>query len=43
MMPGMGRARSHGEKALGVADPGALSLSMIAAAVLEVLREASDQ
>ncbi|MFU8945200.1 dihydroxyacetone kinase family protein [Mycetocola zhadangensis] len=42
MMPGMGRARSHGEKALGVADPGALSLSMIAAAVLEVLREASD-
>ena len=42
MMPGMGRARSHGEKALGVADPGAVSLAMITAAVLEVLRGASD-
>jgi dihydroxyacetone kinase len=42
MMPGMGRARSHGEKALGVADPGAVSLALIAAAVLEVLRAASD-
>ena len=42
MMPGMGRARSHGEKALGVADPGAVSLAMIAAAVLDVLRAASD-
>jgi dihydroxyacetone kinase len=42
MMPGMGRARSHGEKALGVADPGAISLSLIAAAVLEVLRAASE-
>ncbi|MBG6237223.1 dihydroxyacetone kinase [Mycetocola sp. CAN_C7] len=42
MMPGMGRARSHGEKALGVADPGAVSLAMITAAVLEVLRGASN-
>ncbi|MET0909058.1 MAG: DAK2 domain-containing protein, partial [Ilumatobacteraceae bacterium] len=42
MMPGMGRARSHGEKALGVADPGAVSLALIAASVLEVLRAASD-
>lgn len=42
MMPGMGRARSHGEKSLGVADPGAVSLAMIAAAVLDVLRAASD-
>ncbi|WP_285723958.1 dihydroxyacetone kinase family protein [Psychromicrobium xiongbiense] len=33
MMPGMGRARSHGEKALGVADPGAVSLALIARAV----------
>jgi dihydroxyacetone kinase len=43
MMPGMGRARSHGEKALGVADPGAVSLAMIAAAVLDVLTAASDR
>ncbi|MET0933817.1 MAG: dihydroxyacetone kinase family protein [Mycetocola sp.] len=42
MMPGMGRARSHGEKALGVADPGAVSLALIAAAVLDVLTAASD-
>ena len=42
MMPGMGRARSHGDKALGVVDPGALSLAMIAAAVLDVLPTASD-
>ncbi|PWC04558.1 dihydroxyacetone kinase family protein [Mycetocola zhujimingii] len=37
MMPGMGRARSHGDKALGVADPGAVSLAMIAAAIKDVL------
>ncbi|MET0713299.1 MAG: dihydroxyacetone kinase family protein [Mycetocola sp.] len=43
MMPGMGRARSHGEKALGVADPGAVSLAMITAAVLAVLTAASDR
>ncbi|GHD76405.1 homodimeric dihydroxyacetone kinase [Salinibacterium amurskyense] len=29
MMPGLGRARSHGEKSLGTPDPGAVSLSLI--------------
>lgn len=29
MLPGLGRARSHGEKALGVPDPGAVSFAMI--------------
>lgn len=37
MMPKLGRARAHGEKAVGVADPGAVSLSMIALAIHEVL------
>lgn len=37
LMPGMGRARSHGEKALGVADPGAVSLAMIAETIGAVL------
>lgn len=37
MMPGMGRARAHGDKALGVADPGAVSLAMIAAAIKDIL------
>jgi dihydroxyacetone kinase len=29
LMPLTGRARSHGEKALGVPDPGAISLALI--------------
>ena len=29
MMPGLGRARSHGEKSVGTPDPGAVSLSLI--------------
>lgn len=29
LMPGMGRARSHGSKAVGVEDPGAVSLALI--------------
>ena len=33
LLPGLGRARSHGEKALGVPDPGAVSLALIATAV----------
>lgn len=33
LMPGKGRARSHGEKALGVPDPGAVSLALIATTV----------
>ncbi|SEB70745.1 homodimeric dihydroxyacetone kinase [Paramicrobacterium humi] len=39
LMPGMGRARSHGEKALGVPDPGAVSLAMIAETVGGVLAD----
>ncbi|WP_166979825.1 dihydroxyacetone kinase family protein [Paramicrobacterium fandaimingii] len=38
LMPGMGRARAHGEKALGVTDPGAISLAMIADTVGGILR-----
>ncbi len=37
LLPGKGRARSHGEKALGVADPGAVSLALIATTVGERL------
>ncbi|MDQ4502110.1 dihydroxyacetone kinase family protein [Sinomonas sp. ASV322] len=37
LLPGMGRARSHGDKALGVPDPGAVSLALIATAVVELL------
>jgi dihydroxyacetone kinase len=33
LMPVTGRARSHGEKALGVADPGAVSLALIVTTV----------
>ncbi|WP_349899201.1 dihydroxyacetone kinase family protein [Parafrigoribacterium soli] len=29
LMPALGRARAHGDKALGVADPGAVSLALI--------------
>jgi dihydroxyacetone kinase len=38
LMPGMGRARSHGDKALGVPDPGAVSFALI---VEKVHRELS--
>lgn len=40
LMPGTGGARSHGEKALGVPDPGAVSLVMIAEAIGTVLADA---
>ncbi|MEA5456156.1 dihydroxyacetone kinase family protein [Sinomonas sp. JGH33] len=33
LLPGMGRARSHGDKSLGVPDPGAVSLALIATTV----------
>lgn len=33
MKPGIGRARSHGERSVGTADPGAISLALITAAV----------
>jgi dihydroxyacetone kinase len=29
LMPGLGRARAHGEKSIGTADPGAVSLALI--------------
>jgi hypothetical protein len=37
-MPGLGRARSHGEKSLGTADPGAISLALIVETVGRQLR-----
>jgi len=39
LMPGMGRARSHGSKALGVEDPGAISLALIVERVGALLAE----
>jgi len=41
LMPGMGRARTHGEKSLGVPDPGAVSLALIARRIHEVLETAA--
>lgn len=38
MLPGLGRARTHGEKARGVRDPGAVSFALIVAAVQPHLR-----
>lgn len=37
LIPGMGRARSHGAKSLGTPDPGAVSLALIAERVHTVL------
>ena len=39
MRPGIGRARSHGERSVGTPDPGAVSLALIAAAVGRVLAD----
>ncbi|MFT7710554.1 dihydroxyacetone kinase family protein [Clavibacter tessellarius] len=39
MRPGIGRARSHGERSVGTPDPGAISLALIAAAVGRVLAD----
>ncbi|HXH33077.1 MAG TPA: dihydroxyacetone kinase family protein [Plantibacter sp.] len=39
LVPGMGRARSHGSKALGVEDPGAISLALIVERVGVLLAE----
>jgi len=41
LLPGMGRARTHGEKSLGVPDPGAVSLALIARRVHAVLETAA--
>jgi dihydroxyacetone kinase len=44
LMPGMGRARSHGDKALGVPDPGAVSLALIVERLHDVLAaDATDE
>jgi D-erythrulose 4-kinase len=40
LLPRKGRARTHGEHAVGTPDPGAVSLSLIARAVADVLAEA---
>lgn len=37
LMPAMGRARAHGDKALGVVDPGAISFALIIERVHELL------
>jgi dihydroxyacetone kinase len=37
LMPAMGRARAHGDKSLGVPDPGAVSLALIVERVHQVL------
>lgn len=37
LMPTLGRARAHGQKALGVSDPGAVSFALIVDRVLQVL------
>jgi dihydroxyacetone kinase len=39
LKPGMGRARSHGERSVGTADPGAVSLALITAAVGRTLAD----
>lgn len=41
MMPRLGRARSHGAKAVGTPDPGAVSFALIVTALSDVLREHS--
>jgi dihydroxyacetone kinase len=40
LMPVLGRARSHGDKALGVPDPGAVSLALIVERVHTVIADA---
>ncbi|WP_143757241.1 DAK2 domain-containing protein, partial [Clavibacter michiganensis] len=39
MRPGIGRARSHGERSVGTPDPGAVSLALIAATVGRALAD----
>ncbi|MCJ1687103.1 dihydroxyacetone kinase family protein [Rathayibacter sp. VKM Ac-2927] len=41
LMPGLGRARSHGEKSLGTPDPGAISFALIVEAIAPQLGAAS--
>ncbi|UYO96577.1 dihydroxyacetone kinase family protein [Microbacterium sp. M28] len=42
LLPRMGRARSHGEHAIGTPDPGAISLALIATAIGELLASRKD-
>lgn len=42
LVPRVGRSRTHGDKSLGVPDPGAVSFASIAAAVAEVARVGGD-
>jgi len=39
LLPRMGRARTHGENAIGTPDPGAISLALIATALTDALKE----
>jgi dihydroxyacetone kinase len=41
LLPKMGRARTHGEHAIGTPDPGAISFALIATALGELLADAS--
>ena len=43
LLPRMGRARTHGEHALGTPDPGAISLALIATRVGELLADATER
>ncbi|BAJ74980.1 dihydroxyacetone kinase [Microbacterium testaceum StLB037] len=43
LLPRKGRARTHGEHAVGTPDPGAVSLALITAAVADVLATASEK
>ncbi|KQQ00123.1 MULTISPECIES: dihydroxyacetone kinase family protein [unclassified Rathayibacter] len=39
LMPGLGRARSHGEKSLGTPDPGAISFALIVETIAALLTD----
>ncbi|MFT4306342.1 MAG: DAK2 domain-containing protein, partial [Microbacterium sp.] len=42
LLPRMGRARTHGEHAIGTPDPGAVSLALIVTAIGETLADNTD-
>lgn len=43
LVPRLGRARAHGHKSLGTADPGAVSFALIAAALAHHISESTEQ
>ncbi|PFG30194.1 dihydroxyacetone kinase family protein [Paramicrobacterium agarici] len=43
LLPAVGRARAHGEKAVGVTDPGAVSLALIAETITRVLSDGAHE